>query len=121
MLVTRDKDVERRPIKLLEGLPVKGDVGVRSLMEGERMVLLEVHYPAGTASPVHAHSHESLCYILEGTARATVGDETFTVNAGDVCRHPEGVLHGIEAIEDTTVIEIKSPVQALSQFLGTGS
>lgn len=110
----------RRAIQSIEGLPVRGSVEMRPLIEGDLMVMLEVHYPAGAASPVHAHSHESLCYIVAGKARASVGDETFTLGAGDVCRHPEGVLHSIEAIEDTTVLEIKSPTQPLDQFLGTG-
>jgi hypothetical protein len=28
---------------------------------------------------------------------------------GDVCRHPKNVLHGLEAIEDSVIVEIKSP------------
>ena len=118
MLVSESSKIGRKIIRTLEGLPVKGDVGVKSLMEGERMTLLEIHYPAGSASPVHSHNHESLCYVVEGKAKVVIGDESFILKSGDVCRHPEAVLHGIEAIEPTTVIEIKSPVQLLSQFLG---
>ena len=50
-----------------------------------------------------------------------VEDETFIVGAGDACRHPEGVTHSVEAIEDATILEIKSPAQPLEQFLGISS
>jgi quercetin dioxygenase-like cupin family protein len=36
---------------------------------------------------------------------------------GDVCRHPKGVLHGLEAIEDSVVVEIKSPAPEIDAFL----
>jgi quercetin dioxygenase-like cupin family protein len=38
---------------------------------------------------------------------------------GDVCRHPTGVLHGLEAIEDSVVVEIKSPAPDLGAFMAT--
>jgi hypothetical protein len=34
---------------------------------------------------------------------------------GDVCRHPIGVLHGLEAIEES-VVEIKSPAPDIGAF-----
>ena len=118
MLIRRNVDVEGRAINAIEGLAVHGDVTVKPLMGGEHMVMLEIRYAAGSGSPMHVHRHESLCYIVSGRAEATVGEESFTLGPGDVCRHPEGVPHGIDAIEDTTVIEVKSPAQPLEQFLG---
>ena len=117
MLVRKNADVEERTISAIEGLPVRGEVTVKPLMGGDHMVMLEIHYAAGSGSPVHVHRHESLCYVVSGRAEATVGDESFTLGPGDVCRHPEGVPHGIDAIEDTTVVEVKSPAQPLEQFL----
>ena len=35
---------------------------------------------------------------------------------GDVCRHPKGVLHGLEAIEYSLVVEIKSPAPDIGAF-----
>ena len=120
MLLVSNEDVDRRPVKVIEGLDVEGSVGLKALMSGEHMVLLEIRYEAGSSSPVHSHSHESLCYIVSGTARATVGDEVSVVGPGDVCRHPEGVPHRVEAIEDLVVVEIKSPAPDLGNFLGMG-
>jgi hypothetical protein len=35
---------------------------------------------------------------------------------GWVCRHPKGVLHGLEAIEDSVVVEIKAPAPEIGTF-----
>ena len=54
-----------------------------------------------------------------GKVKVTVGDEEFVLGPGDVCRHPQGVPHGIEGVEQAKVLEIKSPAQPIDQFLGT--
>ena len=120
MIVAKSGDVPRRAMHAIEGRPVRGEVSVKALMEGDRMVMLEVHYPSGTGSPLHAHRHESLCYVVSGRVRVVVGEEAHTLGPGDACRHPEGVAHGIEALEDATILEIKSPAEPLDQYLGTG-
>jgi hypothetical protein len=38
---------------------------------------------------------------------------------GHVCRHPAGVLHGLEALEESLVVEIKSPAPDIAAFFGT--
>ena len=48
----------------------------------------------------------------------TVGQEEYILGPGDVCRHPAGVPHGVEGIEDSVVVEIKSPAPDISSFLG---
>lgn len=120
MLVTTKADVDYRIIKTIEGLPVIGDVWMKVLMVGDEMIMLQINYPTGSASALHKHRHESQCYVISGKIKAVVADETFVLEAGDSCRHPTGVLHSMEAIEDATIIEIKSPVQSLDQFLDTG-
>ena len=111
-------EAEGRFITTIEGLPVRGDVTVKPLMSGDRMVMLEVHYSAGSASPVHVHRHESLCYVISGRIRGTIEGESVILGPGDACRHPEGVEHSVEALEDALILEIKSPAQPLDQFLG---
>ena len=53
MLVARNEDVEERVIKMIEGLPAHGDVRLKPLMGGDRMIMLEISYAAGAGSPVH--------------------------------------------------------------------
>jgi hypothetical protein len=54
---------------------------------------------------------------VKGKVKSTVGSEEFIMGPGDVCRHPKGVLHGLEAIEDSVVVEIKSPAPEIGAFL----
>ena len=92
---------------------------MKPLMAGDHMVMMETHIPVGATTPLHAHQHESLVYVVKGRLRFVIGDETHTLGAGDTCRHPVGVLHNMEALEEAAIIEIKSPPLPLEQFLGT--
>ena len=118
-LMQKQNETEYRLIKTIEGLPVSGSVWMKILMVGEEMLMLQLNYPTGSSSPLHKHQHESECYVVSGKLRAVVADEEFVLGPGDSCRHPTDVIHSLEAIEDATIIEVKSPVQSLEQFLGT--
>ena len=80
------------------------------------MMIMEIHYDAGVGAPPHVHDHESLTYVISGKLKMIVGDQTHVLGPGDVCRHPEGVSHGVEAIEPSVMIEIKAPAPALESF-----
>ena len=117
MILSRNSEVERRRITAVEGRPAKGDAHLKPLMAGDMMVLLEIEYARGAGTALHSHRHESVCYVVKGRVSMVVGEETYTLGPGDVCRHPEGVLHSVEALEDALIIEIKSPAQPLEEFL----
>jgi len=80
---------------------------------------MEIHYQPGVGSAVHTHSHESLVYIVRGKVKVTVADESYILESGDVCRHPKGVAHSVEAIEETVMVEIKSPAPNIADFFQT--
>tara|TARA_B100001013_G_C24590879_1_gene434736 strand:+ start:304 stop:666 length:363 start_codon:yes stop_codon:yes gene_type:complete len=119
MLVRKKAEVNYNLIKTIEGLPVIGEVRMKVLMIGNKMIMLHINYSAGSSSPLHKHQHESQCFVISGKIKAVVADAEFILEAGDSCRHPIDVLHSLEAIEDATIIEMKSPVQSLEKFLGT--
>ena len=118
-MVSRNADVESVDVKSVEGLPVDGPATLKPLMAGDRMIMLELSLPARSSTALHTHQHESICYVAKGTVRFVVEGETYTLGAGDACRHPQDVPHSVTAVEDATIIEIKSPAQPLEQFLGT--
>jgi len=120
MHLSRNADVKELRVKKVEGKTVNnGELIVKPLIAGDRMTLLEIQYEPGVGAPVHVHQHESLAYVVKGKVKMTVGKEIYILGPGDVCRHPQGVPHGVEAIERAVVVEIKSPAQPLEQFLGT--
>ena len=117
MITSRNADVKAVAVSAVEGKPMYGgDMLVKPLIKGDEMTFLEIHYAAGVGAPPHTHTHESIAYVVKGKVKSTVGAEAFIMGAGDVCRHPKGVLHGLEALEDFVVVEIKSPAPDLAAF-----
>ena len=119
MVVAKNADVQSLAMTTVEGLPFIGSVTLKPMMAGEKMVMLEIRYPRGSGSPVHAHDHESVCYVVEGRIKGVVEGVEHLLGPGDACVHPKGVPHSVEALEDSTILEIKSPPMPLDQFLGT--
>jgi quercetin dioxygenase-like cupin family protein len=117
---SRNADVKAVTVSAVEGKPLYGgEMLVKPLMKGDEMTFLEIHYTPGVGAPLHAHTHESIAYVVRGKVKSTVGSDEFIMGPGDVCRHPTGVLHGLEAIEESVVVEIKSPAPELSAFMAT--
>jgi quercetin dioxygenase-like cupin family protein len=118
VIKSKNADVEAVTISAIEGKPVYGgNIFVKPLIKGDEMTFLEIHYAAGVGAPLHTHTHESIAYVVKGKVKSTVGSEEFIMGPGDVCRHPAGVLHGLEAIEDSVVAEIKAPAPDIGAFL----
>ena len=121
MISARNADVTEIRVTSVEGKPTYGgELVVKPLIKGEEMNFLEIRYAAGVGAPLHAHTHESIAYVVSGKVKSTVGGTAFIMGPGDVCRHPKGVLHGLEAIEASVVVEIKSPAPDLATFFGLG-
>ena len=105
-------------IGTLEGKPVYGgELEVKLRVCGEEMVLLEIFYAGGVGTPLHSHTHESVIYLVSGKLKATIEDKEFLMMPGDTCRHPTGVMHGVEALEDSVIMECKSPAPDISAFM----
>ena len=117
MLSARNADVANMRVGAVEGKPTYGgELAVKPLIKGDEMTFLEIRYAAGVGAPLHTHTHESIVYLVRGKVKSTVGGEVFIMGPGDACRHPKGVPHGLEAIEDSLVVEIKSPAPDLASF-----
>ena len=87
MIASRNVEVAAVAVKAVEGKPMYGgDMLVKPLMKGDEMTFLEIHYAAGVGAPLHAHTHESIAYVVKGKVKSTVGSEVFIMGPGDVCR-----------------------------------
>jgi len=122
VIKSRNADVKAMAVSAVEGKPTYGgELLVKPLIKGDEMTFLEIRYAAGVGSPLHTHTHESIAYVVKGKVKSTVGSDEFIMGPGDVCRHPAGVLHGLEALEDSLVVEIKSPAPDIGAFMATRS
>jgi quercetin dioxygenase-like cupin family protein len=81
---------------------------VKVLMATPQIILFEASRPKGAVDRMHVHpDHESIGYQKKGRVRMTIGKETRIVEEGDSYRHPLGVAHQHEVLEDSVRIEIK--------------
>src|SRR5882672_3556583 len=110
MIHAKNSDIAALIVKSVEGKP---------MIESDEMTLLEVRLPAGTAAPLHVHSHDSLIYVVTGKIKTTVGKDVFVLGPGDVCLRPRHVPHSVEALQDSTMIEVKAPPPDIGHVFGT--
>jgi quercetin dioxygenase-like cupin family protein len=118
MLLARNSDVNAINIKAIEGQTVYGgNLMVKPMMMGDEMTIMEITYTPGVGAPMHKHTHESLVYVVKGKVKTVIeGDGEYVLGPGDVCRHPAGLMHTVEALEDAMMIEIKAPASDFKNF-----
>jgi len=83
----------------------------RKFVTGDRETLAQVYLKRGAVVPRHAHASEQMTYVLQGALRMLVDGEEVTVREGEVLRIPTGVAHQVEALDDTFVLGVFSPIR----------
>ncbi len=94
-----------RPTKLANNCQFYQDKFLPQLLHGSsdvRVFLLCLE--PGQALPARADSEELVCYIVEGHAELTVGEEVFAVAAGDLAGAGPDEIRGIKAVERCVVL-----------------
>lgn len=115
--VSRGAEARTIDVKSIEGKPTYGGgLVAKPLIMGKHMTFLEISYTKGTGAPMHVHTHESLVYVVRGRLKTTIGEEEFILEPGDACLHPADMPHTVEALEDSTMVEIKSPAPDIAKF-----
>lgn len=89
---------------------VKG-VRMKTLVYGEKTLFTEFQLKAGHTLPEHAHEQEQTGYLVSGSIRFTIGDQTYDVGPGDSWSIPGNVQHKAEILADSVAIEVFSPVR----------
>jgi len=83
----------------------------RQLIHTETMTLARVLLARGAVVPRHEHESEQIAPVLEGKLRFVVGDEEQVVSAGESVPLAAHVPHEVEALEDSVVLDVFSPVR----------
>jgi quercetin dioxygenase-like cupin family protein len=83
----------------------------RQLIHTETMTLARVVLSKGALVPVHEHESEQIATVLEGRLRFVVSGEERVVTAGESVPLPANVPHEVEALEDSVVLDVFSPVR----------
>ena len=91
--------------QLLEG------VDLTTLVHGEKTLMGQFTIAKGRAIPAHSHPHEQTGIMISGKLRFNVDGEIVDLETGDSWCILGGVRHSAEALEDSVVVEVFSPVR----------
>jgi quercetin dioxygenase-like cupin family protein len=97
---------EDRPIRLL----------TRQMVKGEKMLVAKVHLAKGCHVAKHHHESEQISITISGAVLWKVGDEGTPeyreqiIYGGQVMVLPSNVSHSVDAIEDTLIYDVLSPI-----------
>jgi quercetin dioxygenase-like cupin family protein len=101
-------DVERWEETPIEWL--SPDIG-RQMIHTETMTLARVTLRRGALVPMHDHANEQIATVLQGRVRFTVDGEEREVAGGQTVPLPANVPHEVEALEDSILLDVFSPVR----------
>jgi quercetin dioxygenase-like cupin family protein len=86
-------------------------VHLSTLVHGEKTLMGQFSIAKESAIPPHSHPHEQTGFMVSGKLRFKVEDEILEVEPGDSWCIPGGAEHSVDALEDSVVIEVFSPVR----------
>ncbi len=91
--------------------PAIDKIEMKTLVHGEKTLLVEFRMKKGALLPRHSHPHEQTGYLVSGNIELTIGSETFNVKPGDSWCIAGNLEHNAVILEDTVAIEVFSPVR----------
>jgi quercetin dioxygenase-like cupin family protein len=83
----------------------------KTLIYGEKTLMVEFLLKKGGQIPKHSHPHEQIGYLIKGRIRLLIGNEEHDVEPGDSWCIAGDVEHGVTVVEDSMVVEVFSPVR----------
>jgi quercetin dioxygenase-like cupin family protein len=85
--------------------------GVRrqTITTGTTMYQMRARLDAGAVLPVHSHPQEQITHVISGRLRMIVAGVAHELQPGDSIYLPANTPHGVEALEDSLVIDTFSP------------
>lgn len=89
-----------------------GGVSRRVLAHTDDIMIVEVHFEAGSVGVPHTHPHAQATRVLSGEFVFTVDGKDVTVREGDTLAFPSNILHGTRCVKPGVLLDIFSPMRA---------
>ncbi len=101
--------VENKNIPLTD---LGGGVVRKVLAYSENLMTVELHFDKGAVGAKHRHPHEQIGYLISGSLLyQEEGKEDKVLSAGDTYYVAPDVEHGVEALEDTKLLDVFTPMR----------
>lgn len=89
-----------------------GGVTRKVLSYSENLMAVELHFVKGAIGAKHSHPHEQIGYIASGKLiYQEDGSEDKELQTGDTYYVSPNVVHGIQVLEDTVLLDIFTPMR----------
>ena len=89
-----------------------GGTARKVLTYSKDLMLCELTFRKGGIGAKHSHPHEQIGYIVSGKiVYQEEGKPDRVLSAGDSYQVPPNVVHGIEVLEDTKLLDIFTPMR----------
>jgi quercetin dioxygenase-like cupin family protein len=83
----------------------------RKCIHTAALTIARLHIKKGGVVPEHKHIHEQVAHVEKGALKFTVNGVDQVIRAGQSLVLPSMVPHGVEALEDTDVLDTFTPVR----------
>ena len=83
----------------------------RKALHGSAITVAHFRFDKGNKVASHHHANDQITIVEKGAVRMTCGEEVFVLKAGEMVHVPPDVPHGNEALEDTVIMELFSPIR----------
>lgn len=89
-----------------------GGVTRKVLSHSKNLMACELSFPAGATGAKHSHPHEQIGYVISGSlVYQEDGQEDKVLHAGDTYYVAPNVVHGVQILEDTMLLDIFTPMR----------
>jgi quercetin dioxygenase-like cupin family protein len=96
-----------------------GGVRRKVMAYGDSLMAVYVEFKRGAIGASHRHPHVQITYIQSGSFTVHIGGETRVLRGGDFYYIPADVEHGVEALEDSVLVDVFTPMR--EDFVPAGS
>jgi quercetin dioxygenase-like cupin family protein len=83
----------------------------RKALHGTAITVAHFRFDKGNKVASHHHGNDQITIVEKGAVRMVVGDEAFVLKAGQMVHVAPDIPHGNEALEDTVIMELFSPIR----------
>ena len=88
-----------------------GERIARRFITGERITLAHFELKRGASVKSHGHEAEEMLCVLSGSVKITTDGAGNIIREGEVIHIPDAVPHEVEALEDSAILDIFSPIR----------
>jgi quercetin dioxygenase-like cupin family protein len=88
----------------VEAVPTEEGVTRKVLGYGGSLMMAEITFEKDAVGSIHAHSHEQITYVIQGSFEFNIDGQLQKVGKGDSIYIPSNALHGVKALEDNSML-----------------